>query len=98
MTSFAETYVRTAVDDPAAGYRMLTPAYQRASGGIEGYRSFWSRVVAVKSLEDLRADPAALTVSYRYDYVLRGAGRRTEDVRLRLEYRRDGSFRISGAV
>lgn len=98
MASFAESYVRTASDDPAAGYRLLTPAYQRASGGLSGYRSFWSRVVQVKSLSDVRADPSELTVSYRYVYILRGAGPRTEDVRLRLEYRRDGSFRISGAV
>lgn len=98
MAAFARTYVRTAAADPEAGFRLLTPAYQNASGGLPGYTSFWGSVVRVRSMQDVRADPEDLTVTYRYQYVLRRGGARTEDVSLRLEYRRDGSFRISGAA
>ncbi len=75
---------------------MLTPAYQRTSGGIEGYRGFWDDVTDVELLS-VATDPDALTVSYTYRYDYRGDGVRTDDVTLQLERSGDG-FLIAGEV
>ena len=98
VEAFARSYVETAASDPEKAYDLLTPAYQQASGGLDGYLSFWSRVVKVESIDDITADPTGRTVSYRYAYVLKGRGRVSENVRLVLEYGRDGSIRISGTA
>ncbi|WP_436701386.1 serine/threonine-protein kinase [Nocardioides sp. BYT-33-1] len=80
LEEFARTYVTTAATDAAAGFAMLTPAYQARSPEYDG---FWGRVRNPQILQ-LTADPATMTVTYRYSYVLRGQGRRTEWVTLRL--------------
>jgi hypothetical protein len=93
MTSFISDYIATAVRDPAAGFAMLTPAFQEQSGGIEGYEGFWGQVHNAKILS-VRADPDTLVVSYRYRYVDRG-GPHTDDVTLQLTYD-GGSYLIDG--
>jgi hypothetical protein len=74
---------------------MLTPEYQAASGGLRGYRSFWSNVRAIHQVSDVRPTLRPLGVSYRYTYNLRGEGKRTDEVHLRLVYR-DGHYLIAG--
>ena len=96
MADFVRTYLDTVVEDPAAAFGMLTPRFQEASGGIGGYRGFWDKVKAVK-LRDLQADPDTMLVDYEYTYRLRSAGKRTETVRLRLEYAH-GTYRIADEV
>jgi eukaryotic-like serine/threonine-protein kinase len=96
MEQFAEDYVTTAADDPAAGFAMLTPAYQGESGGLEGYESFWGTVTNPQIL-DVEADPDNLTVTYTYRYNQRGEGNKTETVTLRL-VEDDGGFRIAGTA
>ena len=36
MADFLETYIATASSDPAAAFDMLTPAFQKRSGGMDG--------------------------------------------------------------
>ncbi|HEX7739546.1 MAG TPA: serine/threonine-protein kinase [Marmoricola sp.] len=63
MKSFIRSYVTTVADNPAAAWTMLTPKFQRESGGYAKYEAFWGpatngRVVSIE------ANPADLTVSY----------------------------------
>ncbi|TQK71802.1 serine/threonine protein kinase [Nocardioides sp. SLBN-35] len=80
LEEFARTYVATASADPARGFTMLTLAYQAQS---PDYTGFWGRVKNPELLE-VAADPARMTVTYRYTYVFKGEGRRRERVTLFL--------------
>jgi hypothetical protein len=94
MTSFIQDYIDTAVRDPAAAFRMLTPAFQEQSRGLEGYEGFWGEVDKAK-IDSISADPDALEVSYTYTYH-RGPGKpTTDDVALVLTYE-DGTYLIDG--
>lgn len=92
LEDFAANYVRTADEDPGAGFRMLTPAYQAAS---PDYADFWGPLHAPTILE-IAADPAAMTVTYTYSYQFPGQGKRTEEVTLQLE-EQNGELLIAGA-
>ncbi|MCR1782248.1 serine/threonine protein kinase [Nocardioides carbamazepini] len=93
LEEFARTYVATASQDPGAGFAMLTARYQASS---PDYVGFWGRVKNPRLIA-VTADPAAMTVTYRYAYVLQGEGRRTERVTLQLvdEF---GKLLIDGAT
>ena len=75
---------------------MLTPEYQSASGGLRGYKRFWGKVRKIHQVSDILPSLDPLGVSYRYTYTLRGAGKRTEDVQLRLVYA-DGHYLIAAS-
>ena len=94
IRAFVSTYLTTASSDPAQGFAMLTPAYQRQSGGLQGYERFWGNVQKIHDVSDVLPSMDPLGVSYRYTYTLRGAGKRTENVQLRLVYK-DGHYLIS---
>jgi len=96
IRSFVSTYLATASSDPARGFSMLTPAYQRQSGGLPGYKRFWGNVRKIHQVTDVLPSLDPLGVSYRYTYTLRGAGKRTEDVQLRLVYK-NGRYLISAS-
>ena len=96
MEEFAEQYVTTAASDPDAGFALLTPEYQEASGGLEGYAGFWGTVTNPRIL-DVQADPDNLTVTYTYRYNQGGEGNITETVTLQL-VQEDGGYRIAGTV
>ncbi len=97
MEQFIGDYLATAAADPATGYTMLTPAFQQASGGIEGYRSFWDTVESAQ-LQGVQADPESLTVDYTVAYEMDssgpGSGESTDDVTLTLEFD-DGAYKIA---
>lgn len=95
MIGFAEDYVSAAASDPEAGFRRLTPAYQKESDGLEGYSGFWGNV-RDPQVSNLAADPDALTVSYDFNYVLEGQGRKSERITLDLDYD-DGVYLIRSA-
>lgn len=97
MEAFIEDYLALVVRDPEAAFEMLTPGYQDVSNGIDGYRGFWDTVTSTK-LDSVQADPDRMVVDYRYTYVVRGEGRRTEDVSLRLELTDDGRYLIAGVA
>jgi hypothetical protein len=92
MESFIRDYVRTVADDPDAAWRMLTPKFQRESGGLEHYREFWDPATNGKVLS-VSADPARLSVSYQvhFDDWHNGPGPTVLD----LAYR-DGRYLIDG--
>jgi eukaryotic-like serine/threonine-protein kinase len=97
MEQFIGDYLATAAADPATGYTMLTPAFQQASGGIEGYRSFWDTVESAE-LQSVQADPESLTVDYTVAYEMNssgpGSGESTDDVFLTLTFD-DGVYKIA---
>ena len=99
MDAFIADYLTVAADDPANGFDLLTPAYQRASKGIEGYRGFWDGVSAVDlDPGSVESDPATGIVTYTYTYTYEGR-EQTETVTLQLEYdEADGSYLIAGDV
>jgi hypothetical protein len=95
MESFIGDYLATAAEDPASGFRMLTPGFQAASGGIEGYRGFWDTVAAA-DLVSVDAQPRALTVDYLVSYTLENGQRSgPEEVSLTLTFD-DGTYLIDG--
>lgn len=95
LEGFAADYLTTASNDPDQGFTLLTPAYQKKSGGLRGYKDFWAGVSDL-DIQTVRGDPRALTVSYTYSYDFEG-DRRTEAVTLQLEKSAD-SYLISGAT
>lgn len=95
LQGFVADYLMTASNDPAAGFKMLTPDFQRQSNGMKGYRGFWSKVSNL-DVTQVSADPEALKVSYTYSYDFDGEPR-TDAVTLQLEKSGEG-FLISGEV
>ena len=95
MEAFVDDYLALVVRDPEAAFQLLTPGFQEASNGIDGYRGFWDTVVSTELLS-VEADPESMVVDYRYRYNVRGDGPRTQDVSLQLELTDDGGYRIAG--
>jgi eukaryotic-like serine/threonine-protein kinase len=75
MEAFIRDYVATVSDDPDAAWKMLTPKFQRESGGLDTYREFWDDATDGRVLS-ITADPDNLTVSYqvRFDDFDNGPG------------------------
>ena len=94
MDAFITSYLATVTSDPRAAFDRLTPEFQQASGGYEGYMGWWGRVQSA-SLAEVASDPSDLTVGYTVDYVMRTGERNTERVRLQLE-RFDDKLLIAG--
>lgn len=92
MTSFIRRYLTTVSSDPDATFEMLTPRFQRESGGRATYRDFWTGKGRGRILE-LSADPETLTVSYRVRFANFGTGARTTVLDLAFE---DGRYLIDG--
>lgn len=97
LEEFASSYVTTAAQDPAEGFRLLTDGYQADSDGLSGYRGFWGGVEEVTDFRPRGADPDAGTVSYTYTYRYRDGRTVTETVELTVEQQDDGRLLISGA-
>jgi serine/threonine protein kinase len=94
MERFARAYVNAVASDPSRSWQMLTPKFQRESGGFDTYREFWSGVGEPEVLE-VAADPDALVVSYRVRFENFGTGERPTVLQLVHE---DGSYRIDGEL
>ncbi len=86
MSSFVAGYLQTASSDPAAGYAMLTPTFQQASGGLAGYTGFWGQVTSVTAPQFSQVDTDSLTVRYTYTYRTANGGESTESIGLKLAY------------
>lgn len=95
MEDFVDAYLSTAASDPETAYTMLTPEFQRQSGGLEGYLGFWNEVETA-SLESVTADPESLQVSYEVAYTMASEEepRSPEQVSLTLIYR-NGGYKIA---
>jgi serine/threonine protein kinase len=92
MEDFLETYIATASSDPAEAFDMLTPAFQKESGGLTGYEEFWGDVRSADVL-DVSGDPETLEVSYTYRYKEARGGPIEDDVVLKLTFD-DGAYLI----
>ncbi len=67
MEDFLTTYLQTVTSDRQAAWKMLTPAYQAASGGFGSYNAFWSQIESATP-SNVTADPSAMTVTYDVAY------------------------------
>jgi len=83
MEDFLVRYLSTVTSDRHAGWDLLTPAYQEASGGFGGYNSFWS-TIDTATPSNITADPSANTVTYDVAYRKVNGDHVTEQVTLRL--------------
>lgn len=95
MEHFVRNYLAQVAIDPAVAWSDLTPAFQKDSGGIESYRTFWVPVTnAVMS--NFSADPQTLTVTYDVSYTKENGENWTDrGVTLVLEFK-NGVYRIAG--
>jgi serine/threonine protein kinase len=75
MQAFIHDYVTTVAADPDAAWKMLTPKFQRESGGLATYRKFWGRATNGRVLS-ISANPQTLVVRYqvRFDNFNNGPG------------------------
>ncbi|MCD6641209.1 MAG: serine/threonine protein kinase [Nocardioides sp.] len=94
MDAFVASYLTAVIEDPESAFAMLTPDFQQASGGYDGYLSWWGTVQSA-SPRNIESDPEDLTVEYTVDYVLESGRRSTEDVGLQL-VREGGGYLIAG--
>lgn len=94
MDAFITSYLATVTSDPEAAFERLTPEFQEASGGYEGYMRWWGRVRSA-SLSEIESDPSDLTVGYTVDYVMKSGARSSQRVRLQL-VRLDDQLLIAG--
>lgn len=94
MDAFVASYLSTVTSDPRSAFEQLTPDFQEASGGYEGYMGWWGRVRSA-TLEEVESNPSDLTVGYTVDYVMKSGARDTQRVRLQLE-RLDDQLLIAG--
>lgn len=67
MEQFIRDYVRTVADDPDKAWTMLTPKFQRESGGLARYRAFWDGATNGQVLS-ITAEPESLSVSYQVHF------------------------------
>jgi eukaryotic-like serine/threonine-protein kinase len=92
MESFIRDYVAAVGSNPDTAWPMLTPKFQRESGGLDTYRKFWSGVGRGRILA-ISADPRSLVVSYRVRFDNFGTGKRPTVLDLAFD---DGTYRIDG--
>lgn len=92
MESFIRDYVATVSSDPNAAWQMLTPKFQRESGGLEKYLRFWDSATNGRVLS-ITADPRSRTVSYqvRFENHRNGPGPTVLDLSFK-----QGRYRIDG--
>ena len=90
MKSFIRSYVAALSSDPDTAWTMLTPKFQRQSGGLDTYRDFWDGV-GDGTILALSADPRTLVVSYRVRFDNFGTGRRPTTLDLAFD---NGRYRI----
>jgi serine/threonine protein kinase len=94
MDAFIASYLATVTTDPRAAFELLTPEFQEASGGYEGYIGWWGTVRSAR-LADIQSNPSDLTVGYTVDYVMKSGRRDTDRIRLQLQ-RLDDRYLIAG--
>ncbi len=94
MNQFISGYLSNVTNDPETAFDMLTPSFQRASGGFGRYSGWWGTVRSAAPTT-IQSDPSDYTVDYTVNYVMKSGRANTERVRLQLERSGDG-FLISG--
>ncbi|RYU08824.1 serine/threonine-protein kinase [Nocardioides iriomotensis] len=92
IDQFIRGYVAAVSSDPSRSWTMLTPKFQRESGGWENYRAFWSGKTNGQVLE-VQPDPENLTVTYYVKFDNFGDG--SSPTVLDLAYE-NGTYLIDG--
>jgi serine/threonine protein kinase len=92
IDQFIRGYVAAVSDDPSRSWTMLTPKFQRESGGWQTYRAFWSGKTNGQVLR-VEPDPENLTVTYWVKFDNFGDGSRPTVLDLTFD---DGTYRIDG--
>jgi hypothetical protein len=92
MESFIRDYVASVAADPDNSWTMLSPKFQKESGGLDKYRSFWGAATNGRVL-DISANPDNLSVSYQvhFDNFKNGPGPTVLDLKFE-----DGHYLIDG--
>ena len=92
MESFIRDYVAAVSEDPDTSWKMLTPGFQKESGGLDTYRRFWDSATDGRVL-DISANPENLSVSYQvhFDNFKNGPGPTVLDLSFE-----DGRYKIAG--
>ena len=93
IEGFITDYLATAPSSPESSFQMLTPGFQRASGGLSGYTGFWSTIASAEPV-DIQPDPDNLTVQYTVDYTREDGSTASDTVVLQLQYT-DGQYLIA---
>jgi serine/threonine protein kinase len=94
IDAFIRSYLSTAPANPDAAFgSMLTPAFQASSGGIEGYRDWWT-TVANTSVVSVSPSVDPLKVTYTYKYTMKDGRQDGGTVTLGLVYA-DGKYLIN---
>ncbi len=95
MQQFIKDYLATVTRDQKSAFAMLTPRFQRASGGLFGYDGYWSTIRTADLRSFTGTDPDALTIGYVVDYTRKNGSSTTDRVSLQLVYRH-GRYLIDG--
>jgi len=91
-------YDRLSTGDYAGAWSLLTPDFQRATGGFDRYQAFWRTItgVDIASVDAVKSDASwPIVARMRVTYTTRLL-RVAEVDELRLEPASDGSPRIAG--
>lgn len=94
VTDFVNSYMSMVTSDPQAAFALLTPEFQRQSGGYSGYIGWWSTIASARA-DNITVDPEALTVSYDAAYETKKGTQTGGPVTLQLE-RSDDGYLIAG--
>ena len=94
MDAFVTDYLAQVTSDPESAFSMLTPKFQRQSGGYDGYIGWWGTVRSATPTA-IESNPSDLSVDYTVDYVMKSGRQETQQVSLRLARQGDG-FLIAG--
>ena len=94
MERFIEDYLATASSDPETAFTLLTPEFQQASNGIDGYTGFWDTIDSAQ-LVSVSARPRALDVDYTVLYTRTDGSQSRDFVSLELEFE-NGDYLIAG--
>ena len=96
MQVFITDYVAAAIEDPKVSWRMLTPEFQRASGGFGQYKQYWDQWSSAFAA-NIEANGKTLGVTYTITYDRDGGESQVDDVSLELVEGGDG-FLISAEL
>jgi hypothetical protein len=88
MQAFVDDYLSTVTSDPRSAWKMLTPAFQRESGGYGSYSGFWGSIESATP-GDVSADTDRMLVSYGVTYKKKNGSTVSDSVTLQLEQKGD---------
>ncbi len=91
--AFVTDYLTEVTSDPRATFAMLTPEFQRQSGGFAGYSGYWGTVASARAVS-ITPDPSTDQVSYSVEYEMEDGSTRSGDVTLQL-VESDGTYLIA---